>query len=79
MRFRVCKFWIFLKPNCILSCKSTNSRMGAGVGAMVRLSIKLKSYVSFVEFKNYSSSFLRRIHQYSRFRVPLKFIFWNPK
>jgi len=79
MRFRVCKFWIFLRPNCILSCKSTNSRMGAGVGALVRVAIRLKSYISFVEFKNYSTLYLRRVHEYSRYRVPLKFIVWNPK
>jgi len=79
MRFRVCRFWLFLRPNCILSCKSTNSRMGAGVGALVRVAIKLKSYTSFVEFQNYSSLFLRRIHEQTRFRIPLKFIFWQPK
>lgn len=79
MRFRPCKFWLFLRPNCILSCKSVNSRMGAGVGSLVRVAIQLKSYVSFVEFSNYSQKYVRRIHEYTRFRLPLKFITWAPK
>ena len=74
MRFRPCKFWLFLVPNCVLSCKSVNSRMGAGVGSMVRLAIRLKMHISFVEFKNYSPRFLRRISSYTRYKLPLNFI-----
>lgn len=79
MRFRYCKFWLFLNPNNILSKKSTNARMGAGVGSYVRLSIKLKSYVSFVEFKNYSSLFLKKIQNITRYRLALKFFLWKKK
>lgn len=74
MRFRPYKFWLFLRPNCILSCKSVNSRMGAGSGSLVRISKLLKSYQSFIEFKNYSPSVLRRLQLYTRFRYPLKYL-----
>jgi len=37
MRFFRPRLWIFLNINCILSCKSKNARMGAGVGKLVRL------------------------------------------
>jgi ribosomal protein L16/L10AE len=73
MRFRRRKFWLFLRPNCILSCKSLNSRMGAGVGSLVRIATILKSYKSFVEFKNYSPQWIRKIANRTRFRYPLTF------
>lgn len=43
------KLWVFLFPNFIYSHKSKNARMGAGVGAFVRVCIRLKAYVSFLE------------------------------
>lgn len=79
MKFRPNKFWLFLKPNCILSCKSVNSRMGAGTGSLVRVAIKLQSYMSFVEFRNYSPLYLRRVHEYTRYRLPLRFFVWSPQ
>ncbi len=73
MRFRLCKFWLFLRPNCILSCKSVNSRMGAGVGSLVRVCKRLQSYKSFIEFKNFSPNTLRKIARYTRFKYPIFF------
>lgn len=72
-RFRKRKFWFFLRPNCILSGKSVNSRMGAGVGNLVRIAINLKAYHSFVEFKKYSPRWARKLNVGLRFRIPLKF------
>jgi hypothetical protein len=37
MRFFKPKFWVFITPNFLLTMKSKNSRMGAGVGMFVRL------------------------------------------
>lgn len=71
--FRKKKFWIFLAPNIILSSKSTNSRMGAGVGSYVRLAINLKVGKTFIEFKNYSPYCMRKLHLRTRFRYPLSF------
>lgn len=73
-RFRFRKIWFFLTPNIILSSKSTNSRMGAGVGKLVRIAVKLYSYKSFVEFKLYSPFWVRRVHIAARHRYRLKFI-----
>jgi len=73
-KFKRRKFWFFLRPNCILSGKSVNSRMGAGVGSLVRLAIFLKAYRSFVEFKNYSPRWIRRLARGLRYRYPIKFI-----
>lgn len=77
MLFRRRRFWFFLRPNCILSCKSLNSRMGAGVGSLVRIAINMKSYKSFVEFKYYSPQWLRKVYRRSRYRYPLKFFVYT--
>lgn len=73
MLFRRRKYWFFLRPNCFLSGKSTNSRMGAGVGALVRLAINLQSYVSFVEFRYYSGPCLKYINKALKYRYSLTF------
>lgn len=79
MRFRRRKFWLFLRPNCILSCKSVNSRMGAGVGSLVRLAILLKAYKSFVEFKSYSPFWLRKLYRFTRYRYPIHYTVYTKK
>ncbi len=74
IRFHKRKFWFFVRPNCILSGKSTNSRMGAGVGNLVRIAVNLQAYYNFVEFKGYSHRWTAKIYKYLRYRYPLKFI-----
>lgn len=74
MRFRRKKVWFFLRPNCVLSSKSVNARMGAGTGVLTRLSITLQSHKSFIEFKNYSPFHLRKLPKYTRYRYPLKYV-----
>jgi ribosomal protein L16/L10AE len=54
VNFRKKKFWFYLKPNYILTAKSTNARMGAGVGALVRVTIRLSSYKFFLSLNGYS-------------------------
>lgn len=76
--FRKRKFWFFLRPNCILTGKSTNSRMGAGVGAFIRIAINLYPYQSFIEFKYYTTSCLKHIYNILRYRCPIKFLYYSP-
>ena len=71
MLFRRRKYWFFLRPNCSLSGKTTNSRMGAGVGALVRIAINLEAYTSFVEFKYYSGPYLKYLHKALKYKFPL--------
>ena len=73
MKFKRRKFWVFLKPNCVFSGKSVNSRMGAGVGSYIRVATKLKSYKSFLEFKFYSYYWVKKIMNSTRFKLPLVF------
>jgi hypothetical protein len=65
---------LFLTPNLLLSKKSTNARMGAGVGSFVRLAILLKSYYSFVEFNRYSTIWVKKFSRVISRKYPLKFI-----
>lgn len=74
MRFKKKKFWFFVKPNCILSGKSTNSRMGAGVGSLVRLTVNIPAYYNFMEFRGYSKPWLSKLPSYLRYRYPIKFL-----
>ncbi len=55
----------------MLTGKTTNSRMGAGVGALVRLAINLKEYISFVEFKDYSVAYLKYLNKSLKYKYPL--------
>lgn len=74
MRFKKRKFWFFVRPNCILSGKSTNSRMGAGVGTLIRIATNLRPYRNLVEFRNYSPRWIQKVHRQLRFRYPIKFL-----
>lgn len=78
MSFKRRKFWFFIRPNTILTCKSVNSRMGAGVGSLVRLTTVLKSYKSFIEFVGYSYFWLKKLKNWTRFRYPLRYIVYLP-
>lgn len=73
MKFKRRKFWIFLKPNCLFSGKSVNSRMGAGVGSYVRVASLLYAYKSFLEFRFYSFYWIKKISKAVRFKLPLVF------
>ena len=64
------KFWIFLKPNYILSAKSTNARMGAGTGSLVRISILIKAYRIFIETRGFSPQWMSGVYNKLRYRYP---------
>lgn len=48
------KLCFFLKPNALITAKSRNARMGAGVGAFIRVYTKLAQNKTFIEFKRIS-------------------------
>ena len=58
------KYWLCLDINIILSAKSKNSRMGAGVGNFVRLSMQLIPKKTLIEFKWYEFTFLKKVVKY---------------
>lgn len=68
------KFWFFFKPNYILSMKSTNSRMGAGVGSLVRIAVNIKAYTIFTTMRGYSAYWLLTLYKKLRFKYPFKFL-----
>lgn len=72
--FRKAKYWFFLKPNYILTSKSTNARMGAGIGSTIRLTIRLTPYKTFITMRGYSCLWLKKFIKVSRFRYPFKFL-----
>ena len=61
LRFFKPKFWIKLLPNYILTQKSKNARMGAGVGKLVRLTTIVFPGKSILKTWHYTPSFLRKV------------------
>ena len=74
IRFFKNKFWFFLKPNYILTSKPTNSRMGAGVGSIVRVTIILNAYFNFTCLKGYSPYWALFLYKKLRYKYPFKFL-----
>jgi hypothetical protein len=70
------KVWMLLFPDCILSRKSTNARMGAGVGLCVRLCIFMRMHSSFLEFQGFSRRWSCKLFFFTRYRCPIKYGFF---
>ncbi len=64
MRFFKPKFWIFIKPNFLLTMKSKNSRMGAGVGMFIRLTAFVYPNKPIVQTWHYSSFFISQVSNF---------------
>lgn len=73
-RFFKPKFWIFMLPNFILTQKSKNSRMGAGVGKFVRLTNLVKPGCTILKLWHYTPLYLRFLTNYLTFKLPIKFL-----
>ena len=73
-RFFKPKYWLFLLPNYLLTQKSKNSRMGAGVGKLVRLTCLLYPGKSFIKTWYYTQVYLKFITQYLNYKIPQKFL-----
>lgn len=61
-------------PNYILTQKSKNARMGAGVGKLVRLTSIVAPQKSVIKTWKYSYSFLRKVLKYFCYKIPNKFL-----
>ena len=64
MRFFKQTYWVMILPNFILTQKSKNARMGAGVGKFV-----LKTLY-------YSYNYLKFTVKYIKFKIKNKFLDW---
>lgn len=67
------KYWVMVKPNFILSMKSKNSRMGAGVGLFVRACSIIKPNKPLILLKNYSYFFVKNIIKFFQLKWNLTF------
>ena len=64
-------------PNFILTQKSKNARMGAGVGKFVRLVSIIKPGKAFIKTWYYSFKFLQETTNYIKYKIPNKFLIKN--
>lgn len=64
-------------PNFILTQKSKNARMGAGVGKFVRLTSLIKPGKSIIKTWHYEYYYLRCILNYITYKIPNKFLLKN--
>lgn len=66
------RYWLYLLPNYILTQKSKNSRMGAGVGKLVRM-VNFKYYSkNIIKTWRYTFSYLLALTKYLYFKIALK-------
>lgn len=76
-RFFKPKYWILMMPNFLLTQKSKNSRMGAGVGKFVRLTSLIHSGKSLIKTWYYTYTYLRYLILYMHFKIPHRFLIRN--
>lgn len=65
------KYWLYLLPNYILTQKSKNSRMGAGIGKLVRLTNLKYSSKILIKTWRYTLTFLRGLIKYLFFKISI--------
>lgn len=73
-RFFKPKYWLLFMPNYILTQKSKNARMGAGVGKFVRLVSIIKPGNTVIKTWYYNYTFLREITKYLTYKIPNKLL-----
>lgn len=73
-RFFKPKYWLMFLPNFILTQKSKNARMGAGVGNFVRLTSLVKPGKAVVKTWYYTFTFLHEVTKYVKHKIPNKFL-----
>ena len=76
-RFFKPKYWIMFLPNFILTQKSKNARMGAGVGKFVRLASIINPGKSIIKTWYYDHYYLRCIINYLKYKIPNNFLLKN--
>lgn len=75
MLFTKPKIWFIISINKILTCKSKNARMGAGVGSLVRLTTELKKHVIFLKIKLFNMTTIRPMCHFFKYKCSLNFKF----
>lgn len=78
-RFFKPKFWILLLPNYLLTQKSKNSRMGAGVGKFVRLANIISPGKTLIKTWYYTPLYLKFILNYLDYKLPYRLLLKNVK
>ena len=71
------KYWIVFKPNSMLTNKNKNSRMGSGVGFLVRFIRKLKPNKKLINFFSYTTHFLNKVKSFYYYKLKIKTYFNN--
>lgn len=71
MRFKKPKIWLYFKVNYVLTKKSKNARMGAGVGKLVRVTSILKKNIVFLKLKYFKLLPLLKIINFIKFKCSL--------
>jgi ribosomal protein L16/L10AE len=66
------RYWLYLIPNYILTQKSKNSRMGAGVGKMVRLTNFKYCGKNIIKTWRYTFTYLLSLSKYLYFKIALR-------
>ncbi len=74
IRFFKPKYWITFLPNFILTQKSKNARMGAGVGKIVRLTSLVYPGKSFIKTWFYDLSYLQSVVNYLTYKLKSKLL-----
>lgn len=73
MLFSKSKYWVYIIPNFILTMKSKNARMGAGVGKYVRLCSIIKPGRYIIKLKDYSTKFIKNLKHFLYKKIHIKF------
>lgn len=68
-RFFKPKFWLKITPNYLLTQKSKNSRMGAGVGKFIRLVNYTKPGKTIIKTWHYTNKYLLNIIKYLKYKI----------
>ncbi len=63
-----------MMPNFLLTQKSKNSRMGAGVGKFIRLTSIVHSGKSIIKTWYYTYIYLKYLTKYMHHKIPQKFL-----
>ena len=69
MRYKKTKYWVFIKPNFLLTMKSKNSRMGSGVGSYIRVCSVVKADKPLLLFKHHSLYFMLNSIKYLKLKL----------
>jgi len=69
------KYWLFIRPNLLLSKKSKNSRMGKGKGDPTRWAFRSKIYSPLIEFVGINYTIIRKIKNFLQTKIRVRLVF----